>query len=106
MHFNFSGEKNRINSSGPSPQGLQRSSSMMGNDSQPFPLSQPNQNDNSMPPFSTDSPSMPFGPNQTSQPQQSQNSSQSQQNPGGNNPGNQKMGDFMGNQGKGPGEVS
>lgn len=88
--FTIVAEKGRINSAGPSPQGLQRSTSLM--ESQPFnSLSQQNSSESNLPPFPQDSPNMPFGPNQQ------------QQNPAGN-PGNQKMGNFM--DGKGPREVS
>lgn len=82
----FLGDKNRINSAGPSPQNnLQRSNSMMGNnDPSSYAAHQQQSNESNMQ-FPTDTPNMPFGPN----------AHQQQQN---------KMGNFMDQ--KAPNEVT
>ncbi|XP_070495956.1 protein BCL9 homolog isoform X3 [Chironomus tepperi] len=63
----LSGDKNRINSAGPSPQNnLQRSNSMMGNDPtqfSPHPQGNNQQSNESNMQFPNDTPNMPFGPN-------------------------------------------
>jgi hypothetical protein len=65
--FSIQGDKNRINSAGPSPQNnLQRSNSMMGNDPtqfSPHPQGNNQQSNESNMQFPNDTPNMPFGPN-------------------------------------------
>ena len=65
--MSIQGDKNRINSAGPSPQNnLQRSNSMMGNDPtqfSPHPQGNNQQSNESNMQFPNDTPNMPFGPN-------------------------------------------
>lgn len=82
------GDKNRINSSGPSPQNnLQRSNSMMGNEMSQFPPHQqhPNnqqQSNESNMQFPSDTPNMPFGPNAQQHQQQNKMGNFMDQKPG------------------------